>query len=58
MFLAAQPSHMREEESSRCVMGICISIGEFMMNSMVTYPLKNAVLKSRRLEINEIKLKR
>lgn len=49
MFLAHQPTHMGKEETTTRIMGIRISIGKFVMNTMITTPLVYAVLKRERL---------
>lgn len=44
MFSWHQPSNMRKEEAPICIMWIGISIGIFMMLSMISYPNIQAIL--------------
>lgn len=46
VFPGHQPAEMREKEATICVMWICICIAVFMVQTMVTYPRKNRILKS------------
>ncbi len=44
VLLHEQPSHVGEEKSTSCVVGVCISLGEFVVNAMVTCPVQNGTL--------------
>lgn len=53
MFLTHEPAHVREEETSACVMGVGVRVCEFMVNTMIANPLDDAVLEGHRLEEHE-----
>lgn len=44
VFFRHQPTHVREEETPVGIMGICICIRVFMMQSVVSHPDVQAVL--------------
>ena len=44
MLLHEQPSHVSEEKPTGCIVGICISLGEFVVYAMVTSPVENGTL--------------
>lgn len=57
MFLAHQPANVRKEESTLAVVWISIGIGEFVMDTMISCPVKNRLLCCHCLEEDEKKLK-
>lgn len=46
MFADQEPAHVREEETSLRVMGVRISVREFMMDSVIPHPLVNVILQN------------
>lgn len=50
MLLAQQPAHVREEESSACIVRIGVRICEFVVHTMVSSPLNDWVLEGDWLE--------
>lgn len=49
MFSAEQPTHVGKEEATSGVVGIGISVREFVMDAMIACPLVNAILEGERL---------
>lgn len=45
MFLAHQPADVSEEEAAIDVVRICVGVAEFVMHSMISDPLDDAVLQ-------------
>lgn len=50
VFADHQPAHVWEEKSSRWVVWVGVSIGELVVNSVVSDPFVYVVLESQRLE--------
>lgn len=50
MLTDQQPTHVGEEESPGGIMGICISVRELVMHSMISGPFVDRVLEGDRLQ--------
>lgn len=49
MFSTQQPTHMGKEETTSGIVWICVSIGKFMMHTMISGPFVNVILEGQRL---------
>lgn len=50
MLLGHQPANVGKEKSTRRVMGVGIGVEVFVMNSVVSRPMNDAILKGDRVE--------
>ena len=52
MFSTQQPTNMRKEESSLCVIRVCICLAIFMMNSVIFGPVNCSILSRKKIRQN------
>lgn len=47
MFLHHKPTHVGKEKPTIWIMGVCMGFREFVMNPMVSNPLRNRILEEK-----------